>query len=298
MIPSIKINYVACKKDGLCVLVCPRRFSQPDKKNYPEIHNIDSCIGCGHCLAICPHEAIIHSFFIKGDIRPVKKEILPTVESLNELLMSRRSIRLFNDTKLAKEEIERIIDAARFAPSSHNSQSTKFVIIEDKNTINEISRLTVEFLEKIIRLFSNPILRLVLRLIAKKSIDSLSKEIDVFRYKVNQFRQGNDTILYKTQVLLLFYSNKHIGFACENATMALHNATLMATTINIGSFYTGFVVVAAKKDKKIRKLLNLPPDHEIYGGLALGYLGIKINNVIERNKPDVLYHSIGQREGF
>lgn len=56
-------------------------------------------------------------------------------DSLFELLKSRRSIRRFTNRKPSRAQIERLIEAASWAPSNHNRQGWKFIVIEDKQQV-------------------------------------------------------------------------------------------------------------------------------------------------------------------
>lgn len=48
-----------------------------------------------------------------------------------EVIKTRRSIRSFKETKIPDESLNRILEAARIAPSGHNRQLWKFYIVED-----------------------------------------------------------------------------------------------------------------------------------------------------------------------
>ncbi len=50
---------------------------------------------------------------------------------LIEGIKGRRSVRKFTDEKISHETIEKIVDAARFAPSWKNTQTARYVVIED-----------------------------------------------------------------------------------------------------------------------------------------------------------------------
>jgi len=60
-------------------------------------------------------------------------------ESFLELLKSRRSIRRFTDRKPARVEIERLIEAASWAPSNHNRQGWRFIVFEDRKQIRSLA---------------------------------------------------------------------------------------------------------------------------------------------------------------
>jgi nitroreductase len=53
--------------------------------------------------------------------------------------------------------IEKVLEAARFAPSEHNTQTTEFVVIRDKAMIHEIGSLTAEYYAALARRIRNPV---------------------------------------------------------------------------------------------------------------------------------------------
>lgn len=57
------------------------------------------------------------------------------MEDFLELLMKRRSIRMFKDEKPEKEIIRKIISAGLLAPSSKNKKPVEFIVVEDKDTL-------------------------------------------------------------------------------------------------------------------------------------------------------------------
>lgn len=60
-----------------------------------------------------------------------------------DVIKNRRSIRKFDkDKKISSDTIKDIISAGSFAPSGHNNQPWRFVIIEDKDLKLKISGLT------------------------------------------------------------------------------------------------------------------------------------------------------------
>ena len=109
--PKITIDAHLCKKDGLCAMACTRAiFRQREKGTIPEVVDVERCFGCGHCVAICPSGAISHSDYPKDAVTPVKSEILPSYDQVLELVRSRRAHRLFKDTPVEREVIEKVLD--------------------------------------------------------------------------------------------------------------------------------------------------------------------------------------------
>ncbi|HJV44352.1 MAG TPA: nitroreductase family protein [Bacillota bacterium] len=63
-------------------------------------------------------------------------------QEFKDIILSRRSIRNFTDQEVMIEDIEEIIDCARFAPSDTNSQSWEFIVIKNQEMIKHIEKLT------------------------------------------------------------------------------------------------------------------------------------------------------------
>jgi len=57
-----------------------------------------------------------------------------------DLLKKRRSIRVFKERKIDKEKIQQIMQAALLSPSSKNNNPWKFVIVQEKELLSELSK--------------------------------------------------------------------------------------------------------------------------------------------------------------
>jgi nitroreductase len=253
----------------------------------------EGCIACGHCVAICPQGAICHSEFPSTEIRAIQAEKMPTTEQVMTLLKSRRSIRAFRDKPLTEETIESIIDGARLAPSAHNSQSTEYLVVQDRAVLNQVSSMVIEYLEFEIRRFANPLFRTLALLADRELAESGLHKIPGFKRMTQLFESGADPILYGAPVLVAFHARRTVEFADVNAQLALQNASLVAHSLGIGHFYTGWVVspcrapMARAWNRRIPSLIGIPPGNELHGALALGYPIPRFKNMIERKPPEI-----------
>ena len=278
--PLIDVNPDLCKRCFTCTKTCPVQiFAKKDKESIPDIldDNLQFCLICGHCAAICPNGAITHDSFPPGSIVPIRKEILSSSEQVIEMLRTRRSIREFKDKPVERDLIERVIDVARCAPSDHNRQSTEFVVVQERTTVNKIIQLSSAYYENLVKMFSN---------MAAQGGEKpeFLPELEGF---VDILQTGEDLLLYNAPLFIAFHAEESMGFPAENANLALCYAMLAGMSLGLGSFYTGFVVMASKNDRAIPQLLTLPDNHHIYGGLAMGYPRFKYKNWIERKPPKV-----------
>lgn len=293
---EITIDSERCKKDGLCAMICPVAVIQQDEKvTVPQITDelMERCIACGQCVAICPQGAISHSEFPPANIQAIPLEQIPTAEQVLTLLKTRRSIRAFRDKPLAKEIIETIIEGARFAPSGHNSQSTEFLVVQDKAVLNKVSAVVIEYLKFEIKRFSNPLFKTIAQLSDRDLAESGLQEIPRFKRMVQMFESGADPILNGAPLLLAFHARRAVGFGDVNAQLALQNASLVAHALGIGHFYTGWVLAPCRApmarawNRRMPSLLGIPPDNNLYGALALGYPIPRFKNMIERKAPRI-----------
>ena len=88
----------------------------------------------------------IYHFFIKDpDDRLVEFQafLYPLDPYLagDELLLTRRSIRQFQDTVIPDELLWKLFEICRFAPTSRNCQSYRFIVIRDRKVLEFLSAL-------------------------------------------------------------------------------------------------------------------------------------------------------------
>ncbi len=60
-------------------------------------------------------------------------------EQFLQFVKSRRSVRKYSNRRVTREQIERLIDAACWAPSNHNRQGWKFIVFENPATIQRLA---------------------------------------------------------------------------------------------------------------------------------------------------------------
>ena len=58
---------------------------------------------------------------------------------VSQAIQLRRSVRAYQDKKIEKEKLNKVLEAARLAPSANNRQEWKFVVVKDKNTKEKLA---------------------------------------------------------------------------------------------------------------------------------------------------------------
>ena len=285
---KITIDATTCTCCGRCVAECPAIvLEQKDPKQPPEVVRETICIACGHCVAICPVDALQHVAFPDGTVPAVAEDLLPTSEQVLELLRARRSIRAFHERPVERDLIEQVIEAARLAPTAHNSQSTRYTVVQDPARLKQVVDLTTEYFDKLARQLRNPVSRRLLGLMAPKQIKGALELLPELEMFLKAIRGGMELILHGAPCLIVFHAEPGGRFPAANANLAIQNATLMAQALGLGSFWTGFVVAASMRDRRMAQLLEVPPGQVIYGGMVLGHPKFEYKKWIDRDPAQV-----------
>ena len=288
MVPTITIKEDLCIKCGMCIQDCPcGLYNQETEGSVPEVHNLAICISCGHCSAICPPGAIIHSGFPQDYLHQINEKNQPSNEEVLELIRARRSIRVFRDKPVERQQIERIIDAARLAPTGHNMQATQNIVIENKKILNEMAQATTNQMSWTVNMVRNPLIKPLVVMIAGKQYDSIVESVPFMEKMIADFKSGKDNVLFNAPVVIIFHADEKTIFGDISVQLAVQNATLMTHSLGLGGFYSGLVLMACQRDKTLKQMIGLPRNHKAYGCLVIGYPKYEFKKWIERNKPEV-----------
>jgi nitroreductase/NAD-dependent dihydropyrimidine dehydrogenase PreA subunit len=276
---EIKIITEKCKKCGTCVQICPLAvFELKDKTSNTEVLRADLCISCGQCVSLCLQAAIDHSDFPPEKINPIVQEILPTHESVLELLRGRRSVRAFRDKPVEKEIIEKVIEGAYLAPSAENYQSTEFKVVQNAEVLNKISKITLDFVKGLISNLKNKESKEPLPEKEKHSLKSME-------WLIQKQQEGRDMFLFNAPAVLFFHSVTDVSFPEASVNLMLQNAAIISHSLGMGGFYTGYVVASCQNDPRINDLLDIRPGNKIFGAITIGYPKFKYKNRITRKTP-------------
>lgn len=79
-------------------------------------------------------------FVIGGLARANAGESLPQTQGMSiwDVFKKRRSVRKFKSTPIPKGHLTRILEAANYAPTPRNRQAWKFLVIQNRDTLNKI----------------------------------------------------------------------------------------------------------------------------------------------------------------
>jgi nitroreductase len=271
-----------CSECMLCVRDCVMGVWR-NVNGKSQVVDIDLCNRCSHCLAVCPSDAIIHDGLKKEEITAVnRKNLNPDV--YRDIITSRRSVRQFKNESVPREIIEKIIDTARYAPSSSNSQDVGYIVITDKRLIEKTAAGIFGLANSLLNKTKNGIGRLFVNLTGL----SQNRYLRVMNYVQEQNAQnGRDFILHNAPILILIHAPKNKPFACDDCNIAATTIINYAHTLGLGTCFLGLMTIVLKLRGKIRKEFHVPEGRRVYAVLAMGYPAYRFMNTVSRKKPEV-----------
>ena len=178
----------------------------------------------------------------------------PVIQSIKE----RRSIRNFEQKEIDKEILRGIIQTGKYAPSPMNRQPWKFIVITNRDFIQDLSLQVKEELKNLLRK----------RFIKKFSIKDL-KDKELVRL-IYAFSFSDKDIIFFDAPALVFIVTKENLFFDESCACCAENMMLAAHSLGIGSCWIGFASVLGLK-KKILHKIGVPDKHHISAAIVFGY---------------------------
>ncbi len=117
----IEVNQARCTQCGICAAVCPSQVLEMGEHG-PEAIVPAACNACGHCVAICPQGAIDNNRAPLANQSDLLEFPVLNEETAQQFLRSRRSTRCYRKTAVPREQLLKLVDIARLAPTASNKQ--------------------------------------------------------------------------------------------------------------------------------------------------------------------------------
>ena len=168
------------------------------------------CIQCGNCMMFCPNNAIS----IEGE--GISEENIihfpaekTDYERLYSLLLQRRSIRKYQDKKIPKDVIEKVMQAATTGPLSIPPFEVKVLVINNKNKVQELAEDIVTAIKKMVKMLDFITLPIFSPFVGKPQ-QKLFKDFvnPLMKITINQAEAGNDILFYNAPAVMIFYTSK------------------------------------------------------------------------------------------
>ena len=220
------------------------------------------CFGCGQCVALCPAGAAsMPELPPPVPYRSASFDLDPQI--LLNAMRFRRSIRRFTGEKVSRRELELLLEAGRCAPTSSNSQTVAFVVLDE-----EFEALRPRIWKAFARMAQEKGRNLLLR-----------------RYERYLARpEEPDTLFYGGNQMIAVTSQRSV-----DGCLALANMELLAHALGLGALYCGFAAAAIDGDPGLREYFGITEQRRLDSCLIVGHTDLTFHRTAPRKPAQVLW---------
>ena len=159
-------------------------------------------------------------------------------------ILSRRSIRSYKQEQIKEEELELILEAAKYAPTGMNNQPWHFAVVQNR-----------EILDKINSTIRNIFLRSENKSIAERA------------------GAEDFTVFYHAPILIIVAADEKAATPQFDSALALGNMFLAAESLGIGSCWIHSVSMSLNlaDNMSLIRELGIPEGYKVFGAGVFGY---------------------------
>ena len=260
----------ACEKD--CLL------SEIHVIEGKAVPNNKTCFNCGHCVAICPVGAVRPQTGEEEVVPMTAEECRVDTDNLMNSFRFRRTIRTFQNKKIDREDLEKILEAGRISPTGMNSQEIRFVVFD--RDLKELTERGLRALSDLAKdYFADPE--------APKAMVAYSHMWK--RMNKQYFDEGIDRLFYDPAAVVVVLANTKYNKLTPpiDGAIACANMEMLARSMGLGTCYIGFLLRAVLKEPSLKEFIGLKEHEELITAFSIGYPGVKYYRTVPRKKDKV-----------
>jgi nitroreductase len=217
-------------------------------------------------------------------------------EGFLDLVKKRRSIRRFKPDPVPDDNIEKIIEAARWAPSGFNTQPWEFVVIKDAGIKKQITGLMEDYWDKSRRVEQ------VRRPGQGKQwkLDTADKVMGAMDYRpapVFIVLFGDTRLKAGLPLLVQYNDSRSTNIYISSLAHAFVYMHLAATTLGLASQWVS-VVHEPFIHLMLKSILNVPEECEVYDMMALGYPALRPRGKLMRSAAKMVHRDRCRTDEF
>lgn len=200
-----------------------------------------------------------------------------------QIILERRSVRLYQEKQVPEQLIKRILEAGRFAPSAGNCQPWKFVVLRDPQVLGMLSEATIAVCKNLTSVLGggkpsepvHPVPLSTMHLIAQR--------------KLGVFHGAPTAILIFKDVRGVSNPNLDCGIAGQNMVIA-------AQGLGLATCWVSFVGLAFQYVPDIAAQLGIGYPFEYASSIVVGYPKGRPLGMVERETHAVDWYENGTKK--
>jgi nitroreductase/NAD-dependent dihydropyrimidine dehydrogenase PreA subunit len=289
---KLEIDLGVCTTCKSCVKECPLRlyYIKDEKLALSKTAEI-LCMECGHCVAVCPVNAITLKNFPREEVRDISQEFqIPSYESLMNLIMTRRSVRQFKKEPVPEDLWNKLLEAGRYAPTGHNDQLVHFTIVRNQERLKQFSEEVTQGFIELAEIYKDKRQFKELQKSMSKTTLSILKGLIIpgLPIMLKGIEAGEDFWRWNGELLIIHASRKTTTLIEDCAVAATH-IMLAAAASGLGTCSLGIATAALNIFDKLKELVNLPKRHIVAYTLAVGIPKVKYFRTPPRQAPKITW---------
>lgn len=233
----VYIDKSLCVNCQTCLRLCPMGVFVPGETT-PEVHPRRRCIQCMHCAGACPKKAIRFEELSPEQVYPA-----PAVDSLEQLMKTRRSIRNFSEKLPEKALLRQALNIAAYAPSGKNQRAYQYTLIYGPGKVRELRDLCIR----------------------------LCREFGEAPELPKLLEKGTDLLTCGAPSMVVLWSPDDCLNPVLDAAVAMAQLELLLVQKGLGTCWGGYLRQVSDRFPEIREYLGIPQGSHVRCALMVGY---------------------------
>lgn len=169
-----------------------------------------------------------------------------------EAILTRRSTRNYRQDAVEAEKIEKILEAARQAPSGGNNQTNHFLVIRNPEVLRKLA------------------------LMAEEAFAGMEITEDTYKSLKNSIvlsKRGGYVFYYNAPVMIVVANRNDYGNNIADCACAIENMMVAANALDLGSCWINQLKWLNEDPGIVDYLhtLGIKEDERVYGSVIIGY---------------------------
>ena len=287
---AVRIDEEACTRCGECVRVCPAdALAMENGRIRVRSDSPLGCVACGHCMMVCPKGciAVTGRGLSPEDLLPLPDaDQRATVDALEALMASRRSVRRFSDKVVEPAVLDRIVRMATSAPMGIPPWDVGCVVVRGRAEVGALAAEVVAGYEGFLKLFRPWVLALLRPWMGRAKHEQFRDFVrPLAQTYVAHHRAGEDVVFWGAPAVLIFHHSPYADVA--DAMIPCTYAMLAAESLGLGSTMIGGAPPIFQRNAALCRRLGIPEGNTPAICLILGYPAVRFLRTVRRRFASV-----------
>lgn len=271
---NFKVDLEKCIHCGLCAQDCIAKIIKLDENKTPQVTKPNRCIGCQHCLAVCPVGAIS---VCGKDAQNSEQIYTQNPDMILNLIKSRRSDRNYKQENVSKDKMDKLKDMLSWVPTGCNFHGLNFHFIDDVEVMNE---------------FREHVNTKVVNALTKKPIKAVAES---FSHYAKMLIEGEDVIFRGAPHMIVVSNSVKAPCAKEDAIIALSYFELYAQSMGLGTCWCGLGQTCMMLFPELSEYMGIKEGYQSSYVMLFGEKTVNYARTTQNEKSPVI---CAEKQGF